>query len=220
MTVPTSTTSRAAGPIAAAAGFLLAFLAVGFATDPLADRPLPMPWAPPSEVAAYYTANPAAATVNALLQVVSVACLAVVVHHLTPRLRAAGPAASRLPVAGYLSVAAIVVSSLLSIALVLVAPSASPGTVDFLRQANFYSGGVGAVVTLGVFVFGAALVLGRSGVIGRVTRGFGLVAGALATLSVLSLAIFYATPLLPVGRVLCMVWTIVAVVQLVRRGRI
>jgi hypothetical protein len=219
MTVPTSTTARSA-PIAAAAGFLLAFLAVGLATDPLADRPLPMPWAPPSEVAAYYTANPAAATINALLQVVSVACLAVVVRHLTPRLRAAGPAAARLPVAGYLSVAAIVVSSLLSIALVLVASSASDGTVNVLRQASFYSGGVGAVVTLGVFVLGASLVLGRRGAIGRGARWFGIVAGALATLSVLSLAIFYATPLLPVGRVLCMVWTIVAVVQLARRARI
>lgn len=218
MTVPTSTTPRAAGPIAAAAGFLLAFLAVGFATDPLADRPLPMPWAPASEVAAYYAANPAAATINALLQVVSVACLAVVVRYLTPRLRAAG--AGRLPVAGYLSVAAIVLSSLLSITLVLVAPSASADMVNVLRQANFYSGGVVAVVTLGVFVFGAALVLGRAGAIGRVARGFGLVAGALATLSVLSLAIFYATPLLPIGRVLCMVWTIVATVQLVRRSRI
>ncbi|GAA5142426.1 hypothetical protein [Pseudonocardia adelaidensis] len=219
MTVRTPTTPRW-GPITAAAGFLLAFLAVGLATDPLADRPLPMPWAPPSEVAAYYTANPAAATINALLQIVSVACLAVVVRYLTPRLREAGPGAARLPAAGYLSVAAIVVSSLLSVALVLVAPSASAATVDVLRQANFYSGGVVAVVALGVFVLGAALVLGRRGAIGRVARWFGLVAGALATLSVLSLAIFYATPLLPIGRVLCMVWTIIAAVQLVRRGRI
>jgi hypothetical protein len=219
MTVRTSTTPRW-GPIAAAAGFLLAFLAVGLATDPLADRPLPMPWAPPSEVAAYYTANPAAATINALLQIVSVACLAVVVRYLNPRLREAGPGAARLPVAGYLSVAAMVVSSLLSVALVLAAPSASAGTVDVLRQANFYSGGVVTVVALGVFVLGAALVLGRRGAIGRVARWFGIVAGSLATLSVLSLAIFYATPLLPIGRVLCMVWTIIAVVQLVRSGRI
>ena len=217
MTVRTPTTSRSAAPIAAAVGFLIAFLAVGLVTDPLADRPLPMPWAPPSEVAAYYTANPSAATINSALQVVSVACLAVFVRYLTPRLRDAG--AARLAVAGYLSVAAMVVSSLLSVALVLVAPSASDGTVDVLRQANFYSGGVVTVVTLGVFVLGASLVLGRRGVIGPVARWFGHVAGALATLSVLSLAIFYATPLLPVGRVLCMVWTVVAAVQLLRRSR-
>ena len=108
----------------------------------------------------------------------------------------------------------------LSIALVLVAGSASEATVDALRQANFYAGGVVTVVALGVFVLGAALVLGRRGAIGRGARWFGVVAGALATLSVLSLAIFYATPLLPIGRVLCMVWTIVATVQLVRRARV
>src|SRR4051794_27343939 len=104
MTVRTSPTPRW-GPIAAAARVLLPSLAVGPPPAPPAARPLPMPWAPPSEVAAYYTANPAAATINALLQIVSVACLAVVVRYLNPRLREAGPGAARLPVAGYLSVA-------------------------------------------------------------------------------------------------------------------
>jgi hypothetical protein len=51
------------------------------------------------------------------------------------------------------------------------------------------------------------------------TRWFGYVAGGLATLSVLSLAFYYASVLLPVGRVLAMVWTVIAAIVLARSGR-
>ncbi|MGI5128268.1 hypothetical protein ACQEVB_15765 [Pseudonocardia sp. CA-107938] len=204
--------------VLASAGFLLAFLAVGPVSGALADRPLPLPDAAPAETEAYYLANPAAVGWSAVLQVVSVACLAVFVIGLAPALRAAG--ATWLPPVGRLSVVAMVVSSALSAVLLVVAPVADDATVDALRRASFYAGGVATVVSLGVFVLGSAVTLGRERLFGSPTRWFGLIAGTLAALSVLSLAFYYASALLPIGRVLCMVWTVVVAVVVLRRVRV
>ena len=220
MTLPASSRNRSASELAAGVlapvGFLGAFLAAGPVMSAVADRPLPMPDSPVAEVAAYYAANPLAVALTAGLQVVSVACFAVFVGFLAPALRALG--AGWLPRVGYLSVAAMVVSSALSATLAVVVTSASDATVLALRQANFYAGGVVNVVTLGVFVVGSALVLGRERLFGAPTRWFGVVAGGIAVLSVLSLAMYYASIALPVGRVLSMVWTIVAGVVVYRRS--
>ncbi len=198
-------------------GFLVAYLAVGPVSGAFADRELPLPGSPASEVAAFYAANPIAVGTTAALQIVSVACFAVFVAGLAPALRAVG--AGWLPTVGYLSTAAMVVSSALSGTLAVLAPSAGDTTVTVLRQASFYAGGVANVVLLGVFVFGTALVLGRERLFGKPTRWFGFVAGTLAMLSVLSLAIYYANAFLPVGRVLSMVWTVVAGAVVFRRVR-
>ncbi|QYN39200.1 hypothetical protein K1T35_19570 [Pseudonocardia sp. DSM 110487] len=219
MAVPASARNRSAPQLGAAVlapiGFLGAFLAVGPVSGAFADRPLPMPDAPVSEVAAYYAANPLSIMLTAGLQVLSVACLAVFVGFLAPALRAVG--AAWLPRVGYLSVAAMVVSSALSVTLVMLVTSVTDAAVVALRQANFYAGGVVAVVTLGVFVLGSAMLLGRERLFGAPTRWFGLVAGGIAVLSVLSLVIYPASIALPAGRVLSMVWTIVAGVGVYRR---
>jgi hypothetical protein len=167
-------------------------------------------------VAAFYWANPAAVGLTAGLQVLSVVCLAVFVAFLAPALRAVG--AAWLPRVGYLSVAAMVLSSVLSVTLAMVVTSASDAAVLALRQASFYAGGVVNVVTLGVFVLGSALVLGRERLFGAPTRWFGCVAGGIAVLSVLSPAVYYASIALPVGRLLSMVWTIVAGIIAYRRA--
>jgi hypothetical protein len=220
MALPASSRNRPASELAAGVlapvGFLGAYLAVAPVSSAVADRPLPMPNSTAAEVAAYYAANPLAVGLTASLQLVSVACFAVFVGFLAPALRAIG--AAWLPRVGYLSVAAMVVSSALSATLAMVVTSASDAVVLALRQANFYAGGVANVVTLGVFVVGAALLLGRERLFGAPTRWFGFVAGGIAVLSVLSLAIYYASIALPVGRVLSMVWTIVAGVVIIRRS--
>ncbi|MGW4525444.1 hypothetical protein [Amycolatopsis sp. NPDC004378] len=186
--------------IAGAAVFLLAFLAVMVAGSALGDRSLPLPGAPAADVAAYYTANPAAAVVAAVLQAVSVLGFAVFARALPRK-----PALTGVAV---VSVLAMLVSSALSVALTLVAGSVSLDAVQALRLGTFYSGGVVTVVTLGIFVFAAA-----RGFAGP-ARWFGYVAGGLAMLSVLSLAFAYASAFLPVGRVLSMVWTVVAAIVL------
>jgi hypothetical protein len=220
MAVPASAGKRTASELGAAVlapvGFLGAFLAVGPVSGAVADRPLPMPDASASVVAAYYAANPLAVGLTAGLQVLSVVCLAVFVGFLAPALRAVG--AAWLPRVGYLSAAAMVVSSALSVTLAMIVTSASDTVVAALRQANFYAGGVVTVVTLGVFVLGTAVVLGRERLFGAPIRWFGLVAGGIAVLSVVSLVIYYASIALPVGRVLSMVWTIVAGVAVYRRS--
>lgn len=220
MALPASSRNRSASELAAGVlapvGFLGAYLAATPLSSAVADRPLPMPNSPAAEVAAYYAANPLAVGLTASLQVVSVACFAVFVGFLAPALRAVG--AAWLPRVGYLSVAAMVVSSALSATLAMVVTSASDAVVMALRQSNFYAGGVVNVVTLGVFVVGAALLLGRERLFGAPTRWFGFVAGGIAVLSVLSLAMYYASIALPVGRVLSMVWTIVAGVVIIRRS--
>lgn len=216
MSAPTRAPSRSA-PVGllAAIGFLAAYLAVSPVAGAFVDRPLPMPGSPASEAAAFYAANPAAVAITAVLQIVSVACFALFVAGLAPALRAAG--AAWLPLVGYVSTAAMVVSCALSGTLAVLASSADDTTVTVLREGSFYAGGVGNVVLLGVFVFGSALVLGRERLLGKPTRWFGFVAGTLAMLSVLSLAIFYATLFLPVGRVVSMVWTVVAAIVVHRR---
>ena len=196
-------------------GFLGAYLAVGPVAGASADRPLPLPGSPASDVAAYYAANPTAVGTTVGLQILSVACFAVFVAALAPALRAAGGV--WLPRVGYLSVAAMVVSSALSVTLAMIASSASDATVEILRQSSFYAGGVVNVVTLGVFVVGSALVLGRELLFGKPTRWFGFVSGGIAMMGVLSLAFYYANVALPVGRVLSMVWTIVAGIVVYRR---
>lgn len=209
------TTPGVGSGVLAPVGFLGAYLAVSPVSGAFADRPLPLPGSPASEVAAFYAANPTAVGVTAALQTLSVVCLAVFVAALAPALRAAG--AARLPTVGYLSTAAMVVSSALSLILAAVAASASDATVTVLRQAGFYAGGVVNVVTLGVFVLGSALLLGRERLFGAPTRWFGVVAGGIAVLSVLSLVFYYANAALPLGRVLSMVWAVVAGVVIYRR---
>lgn len=217
MPTPVRTPNRPgiATGILAPIGFLGGYLAVSPVSGAFADRPLPLPGSPAPEVAAFYAANPIAVASTALLQTVSVACFAVFVAGLAPALRAVG--AAWLPRVGYLSAAAMVVSSALSVTLAAIVTSVSDATVLILRQASFYTGGVVTVVTLGVFVFGAALVLGRERLFGKPTRWLGLVAGTIAMLSALSLVIYYASLALPVGRLLSMAWTVVAGIVIYRR---
>ncbi len=211
------TTSRVGAGVLAPIGFLGAYLVAGPVSGAFADRELPLPGSHASEVAAFYAANPTAIGLSAALQIVSVACFAVFVAGIASALRAAG--APWLPPVGYLSTAAMVVSSVLSGTLAVLVGSVGDTAVTVLRQANFYAGGVANVVLLGLFVFGSALVLGRERLFGKSTRWFGFIAGTLAMLSVSSLAFYYANAFLPVGRVLSMVWTVVAGVVVYLRVR-
>lgn len=191
--------------------FLVAYLLVGPLSGALADRDLPLPDAPAGEIAGYYAANPAAALVGAALQLVSVAGLLLFAHAIGVGGRAA--------VAVRVAVGAMVVSSLLTAVVTVMAGDAADQSVVVLRQVGFYAGGVIHVVSLGIFALLAASVLHQRGMLGRGVRTVGYVAGTLSVLSVLSVAIYYANALLPLGRVLCMVWTVTAAVSLWRRGR-
>jgi hypothetical protein len=200
--------------------FLLAYLAVSPVQGALSDRAAPLPDDPAVELLEYVRANPEAVFAVAVLQALSVLGFLVFLRAVLPALQAAGEAtAGRLQAAGLVSVAAMLASSALGCMVAGVASSSSADTVADLRMASFYAGGVANVATLGLFVFGAARVLAHSGAVGRGTKWFGYVAGVLAMLSVLSLAFYYANAFLPIGRVLSMVWIVLAAVVLLRRMR-
>jgi hypothetical protein len=93
-------------------------------------------------------------------------------------------------------------------------------TVVTLRGVGFYTGGATHVVALGLFVLLVSRAEGRT----RPVTVMGWIAGVPAVLSILSVLWFYASPFLPVGRLLCMVFLIVLGVSLARgrsrtRGR-
>src|SRR3954471_19417460 len=116
---------RLAAPVAigvAPIGFLAAYLAAGPISGALADRPMPLPTASAVETAAYFAANPLAVITSAVLQVVSVGCFAVFVAAIAPLFRDTGRGAA-LPRSGYLSVAAMVLSSLATAAAAVLASS-------------------------------------------------------------------------------------------------
>jgi hypothetical protein len=121
--------------------FLVAFLAASFVGGALSDRSLPLPDAPAADVAAYYSANLAAAVVVAVLQAVSVLGLAGFARAVV-RVSTAEPAKARL-LAGTagISVMAMLVSCALSVTLAINAASASLTTVQTLRLGSFYAGG-------------------------------------------------------------------------------
>ena len=220
ITPHTCATARPMRPAAAALGGALAFVACYLAVDLVAARvataPLPLPGAPADEVYAYMTGNAPAVALTALCQLASVAGLLVFV--LATR-RALDPAGDdrRLhwaQLAGVGAVLLMVASSVLGLVLAATAPTLPVDTVVALRTANFLTGGVLHVMGLGVVVG-----LTRTAFPGRGIRVLGVIAAVPALLAVASLAWFYASVLILLGRLLCMVWTVAAGVALIRRAR-
>ena len=113
---------------------------------------------------------------------------------------------------GWIAVVAMLVAVALSITVGVTASTAAPDLLVALWNAAFIAGGVVHVVALGLFVGLASRFPGWS----RPIALFGLAAAVPAVLSVASTLWFYASVLLPVGRLLCMAWLIVAGISLLR----
>lgn len=198
--------------IAGAAIYLVAFLAVSPVAGMFATGDMPLPTDPGEQIKAYLVASPLAAISGAILQAVSVLGFAVFARVVVP---VTGNRA--LGVVAGISVAGMLTSSAITIASALFAADLSAETHSVLRLASFYAGGVLNVATLGFVAFAASRQLLRIGAVGRGTAIFGYVVGTLSMLSVISLAVYYASILLPLGRVGSMVWTVVAAIVLARR---
>lgn len=194
------TLARRAAPVAFGLVFLVAYLLVSPVAGGLADRGLPLPDDPVGDVVGYYVANPVAAVATAALQAISVCGLLAFAR----ALRLGG---RTVAIAG-VAFGAMLVSSAVAVLLALVAGDVAGSTVGMLREVNFYAGGVVHVVALGTFVLAATQELHGAGVVRRAMRIFGWVAGVIAVVSILSLFLYYANVFLPLGRVLCMVWSV------------
>jgi hypothetical protein len=132
---------------------------------------------------------------------------------------AIAPPDPRRTVAGAVAVAAWVASGLLGLLLAVLGPAGADAAVLVTRSLNFYTGGVIHVVALGAYVATLAFLRPGSRLFGRGVRGFGGVAAVCALLSIASIVLYPASILLPVGRLLCMVWAITAGISLARTPR-
>jgi hypothetical protein len=196
-----------------AAVFTAGFVGNVLLSGVFADRALPMPDAAPADVLAYFAAEPDATAVSGITILVSALGLAVFMR----AVGAVAPPDLRRTVAGAVAVAAWVASGLLSLLLAVLGATGADGAVLLARSLNFYTGGVVHVVALGAYV--ATLVLLRPGsrMFGRGVQAFGAVAAVCAILSIASIVLYPASILLPVGRLLCMAWTIAAGIRLIGR---
>ncbi|TDE89668.1 hypothetical protein EXU48_19780 [Occultella glacieicola] len=203
-------TARTPSPLLGALLFLLFYLAVSPVAGAFSVGDLPLPGSPPAQVQEYLAANTTPSLLTGLLQGVSGLGLAIVVAGPLTRTTATEPARGRLErlgrVAGWVAVAAILTSAILSVVLGLIAETAGTGVVATVRSVSFYAGGVTHVVALGVFVLSISVAHGWS----RSVRVVARIAGSLAVLSLLSIAIYYASLFLPLGRLACMVTLVVA----------
>ncbi|GIF77428.1 hypothetical protein [Asanoa siamensis] len=190
--------------IVPAAAFLLLYLSVDFVSPNVASSPAPRPNAPAAEVRAWLVENPLAMSLTSALQLASVVALAVFVV----ALGSVAGAAYRARAAGLIAAACMVLSSLLGWVLAAVAPSVSDGVAGGLRTANFIAGGTAHVAALGVFV----LLASRLDLFGRGMRVFAWVAAVPAVASLVSLAVYEGAALIPLGRLLCMIWIVVAAI--------
>lgn len=206
---PAGTRPRPITPLLGAIAFLVCYLAVDVAAGAVRTGAMPLPGDPADAVYEYLRANTTASILTGALQALSVLGLAVVTAGPATRIGSRrGPAVAL----GAIAVAAMLASAGLSIATGIVAPSSSVDTVVALRDAGFYTGGAAHVVALGLFV----LLVSRAEGWTRPVKVMGWIAGVPAVLSILSVLWFYASPLLPVGRLLCMVFLIVAGASLAR----
>lgn len=210
------TKSRVVLPLVGAVIFLLCYLSVSPITGAVSTGELPLPGAAASAVHEYLAANTTASLFTGILQGFSGLGLALVVAALS-RMRSSATRLSTVGrIAGWVAVAAILASAALSLVLGFIAAAAGTDLVATIRDVSFYAGGVTHVVALGILVLSLAVTRGWS----RPVRIVGWIAGSLAVLSLLSIAIYYASLFLPLGRVMCMVALVVAGVSVARPARV
>lgn len=191
------------------AAFFIASLVLG---GVLASGPLPLPSAPGAEVARYFTESRTAVLVLGLFQALSAVSLFVFVAPVAAFVRRIAGEKRALPwlTSGGGAVAAVflLVSVLLGWVLALTAAGLGLDLVGTLRDLNFLSGGAAHVASLGLFVGAASIAASRARALPRWILWLGIVAAALSILSLASLVWFPATILLPLGRLLSLVWSI------------
>ncbi|MQA96361.1 MAG: hypothetical protein GEV11_17570 [Streptosporangiales bacterium] len=203
--------------------FLLFFIGGEVARALLTTRELPLPGSPAEQTVAYVEAARTATLTVGIMQVLAALSLFLFVPAITSAVRRATEgrtAPARITsLTGVLAAAFLLVSALLSLALTLSAGSMDLSTVDLVRELNFRTGGVAHVVSLGLFTGTALLTTRGTGALPRGTRVLGMVAAVPAVLAVLSIPVYMASVLLPVGRILCMVWALAVGAALIAGSR-
>lgn len=201
--------------------FALAFLAGDVVRGALATGTLPLPSAPAEAFARYALQNGSASLGVAICQGVSALALLAFSLHVSARVlpasRQGGKLKSFASEAGAVAAGLLLICAVLGAVLVAVAGTGNLGVINVLRQANFLAGGTLHVAALGVFIGGTSLLARRTKSLPRALVWLGLVQGALAVLSLLSLGIYYANAFILFARLLGFIWCIAAGLVLVLR---
>lgn len=198
--------------------FMVFFAASLFVPDILAPStaPIPLPGTPAAEVARYYSDNQANALIGASLQGLSAISLLVFVPRVAELLWRSSNQKDALhgaaSIGGFLAGAALLLSALFSVA--LVAAGAGLDLVGALRSLNFLFGGTIHVALLGMFVGAASISASRSRAIPRWIRWLGMLAAMVSVLSLVSLALYPASVLIPLGRLLGAIWAVAVGISL------
>ncbi|MGO4594216.1 hypothetical protein AB4Z18_10390 [Leifsonia sp. 2TAF2] len=188
------------GPLAIVA-FVLTL--AGVATLLVGTGSAPDPFATPREVTAWYTLNPTAVRIGALLtfgSAVPLGIFAATVYARQLRLgvRVPGPVIGLY--GGIAASFALLTSALVTWSLSFPSGPGADAVTATLARLAFGFGGVGYATGLGLLMAGIAVPAYILRLVPRWVAGIGLVLGALGELSFLTLAIEQLQPLLPIVR--------------------
>jgi hypothetical protein len=174
---------------------------------------MPLPYGPAAAVAAYVRAQPLAVQVIATATFASSVPLAIYAATASTRLRQLGvtaPGATIALTGGTLAAGALGLTGLLAWTLSRPDVSVDPALVRAVYFLVFLVGGTGHIVALGLLVAGMAVPSLILGLLPRPVAWIGLVTAALAELTTLVLVWPEFGVMLPIARVLALVWLVVA----------
>ncbi len=224
MSISTASPTRASNPVGALCGaaFAVLFVLSDTITRPLEKAPATLPTDPPPAMLAYYTESGTAITAHAAFHVVCALLLILFVLTLGRLLARVAPEQASLrlvaTIGGIGAAGSLIISAAINIYATLSAAGLDDGTAQALRLANFYTGGTICVALQGVFAVASCLIAMKARPWARGISWFGLVSGVISILSLLSLPIYAATLLIPLGRFSQFAWMIcIGIVLLIKR---
>ncbi|MGH4021210.1 MAG: DUF4386 family protein, partial [Pseudonocardiaceae bacterium] len=173
-------------------------------TDLFVSGEFPRPDAPAADTQRFVLENGGALNAQAFAQLVAAMLLVLFTGSLAALLRRTESRPTGLAdvasCGGILASALLAVSALLLATLPVEQISDSTATVGALRQLNFFTGGAGHVVWLGVLVGSVSLAAHRARVLPRWLTATGFVSATLSLLSLLSIVVPAAALFIPLGR--------------------
>ena len=190
-------------------GLLFGGLAIGVALGGV----MPLPYGPVAAVRAYVRGQPVAVQVIATATFASSVPLGIYAATASARLRQLGaiaPGATIALTGGTLAAGALGLAGLLAWTLSRPEVGADPALVSALYFLVFLLGGPGHIVALGLLVAGMAVPSLILGLTPRPLSWIGLGIAALAELATLVLVWPQLAVILPVARVLALLWLVVA----------
>ncbi|GIG69949.1 hypothetical protein [Phytomonospora endophytica] len=170
-----------------------------------------------AEIAEYLRGNGGALKLQATLQTASVLALLFFVVLTASRLTA--PFRQLAVAGGVLAAATTTVSAAVTAVMAQDAVIAEESLLPALQWLGFLTGGPGHALWFAPLLIGLGLGARRAGLLPGWLGVAGAVLGAMASLSVVSIAVFYASAAIPLGRYGSFLWILLAVPFLVRRSR-